>query len=49
MPNDVLYFLLGFVIGTVVGAVNIWFLIRSYRKSLGFKPSPFEPENIYMM
>lgn len=45
MIRDIVFF----VIGGIVGGINAYFLIRQYRKSLGFKPDPFEPENIYLI
>lgn len=47
--RELVILLIGVAIGFIVGAASAWDLIKRYRKSLGYKPSPFEPENIYMM
>lgn len=38
-----------FALGFILGGISTYIQIRQYRKRLGYKPSPFEPENIYLM
>lgn len=47
--RELIILLIGVTIGYIFGGISVWYSIRNYRKALGFKPDPFEPENIYMM
>lgn len=47
--RELIILLIGAIIGFISGGLATWDLIKRYRKSLGYKPDPFEPENIYMM
>lgn len=33
----------------ICGGLSMYFGIRQWRKSLGYKPDPLEPENIYLI
>jgi hypothetical protein len=46
--NVILIIALLLFIGYIFGLLSMWYGIRKYRKSMGFKPDPFEPENIYL-
>lgn len=48
MRSDLLGILCCGILWFCAGGLMTWDLIRRYRKSLGFKEDPFEPENIYL-